>query len=311
MLFSLVVLEEWLTPVMTLNYVLITPARNEADYLERTIQSVVNQTVLPLKWVIVSDGSTDETDEIVLRYQAQYPWIHLEQKGPREERTFAGKAAAFNHGCQLVSSLDCEFIANLDADVSFSSEYFAFLLPKFFSNTRLGVAGTRYTEAGSGVAVYSRFDVAGQCQVFRRSCLEDIGGYRPCRYGGVDWMAVRMARMRGWETQTFEGMTFEHHRVMSSAERNKWVARLRTGRKDYILGNHPVWQAFRVAYQLSQRPYVVGSLLLLTGYLIAAARRLERPVSRELMEFNRREQMARLRAILRHPLRLRRTMMDS
>src|SRR5262249_27059528 len=128
-------------------YVLITPARNEVEFIERTIRSVLRQTILPLRWVIVSDGSTDGTDDVVKAYAATHDWIELVRAPERAERHFAGKAAAFHAGYVLVEDLPYAVIGNLDADISFDETYFAFLLSKFAADPRLGVAGTPFVEA--------------------------------------------------------------------------------------------------------------------------------------------------------------------
>src|SRR5690348_7092076 len=128
------------------NYVLITPARNEADFIELTLKSMSAQTVKPLKWVIVSDGSTDRTEELVRSYMADNPWIELLCLPERQERHFAGKVMAFNAGWERVKGLPYTIIGNVDADVSFDSDYFEFLLPKFVENPKLGVGGTPFTE---------------------------------------------------------------------------------------------------------------------------------------------------------------------
>src|SRR5216684_1499213 len=127
-------------------YVLITPARNEAKFIELTLKSVVAQTVLPLKWVIVSDGSTDGTDDIVNKYLAERPWMELIRMPERRERHFAGKVHAFNAGYAKVKKLSYDFIGNLDGDITFDRDYLAFLLRKFADNPRLGVGGTPYEE---------------------------------------------------------------------------------------------------------------------------------------------------------------------
>ena len=185
---------------LALKYVLITPARNEAAFLEETIEAVVNQTQLPMKWVIVSDGSTDGTDEIVKRYAARHNWIELVRMPERRERHFAGKAGAIQAGRAKVADLDYDVIANLDADITVDEEYFEFLLNKFAENPRLGVAGTPFRE---GTRQYDyRFTsaehVSGACQLFRKECYEEIGGYAILEYGGEDWHAQTSARMMGW-----------------------------------------------------------------------------------------------------------------
>lgn len=283
---------------MMLEYVLITPARNEESTISKTIESVTAQTVLPKKWVIVSDGSADGTDAIVKKYAKEHEWIELIRMDERKDRSFAAKAACFNTAYERVKKTSYDIIGNLDADISFDADYFEFLLSKFAEDPAIGCAGTRYMEENNEVANYSYQDVAGQCQMFRRECLADVGGYFPSKYGGVDWIAVRMARMNGWKTITFNDRTFFHHRLMSSAEANKWVARIRTGRKDYVLGNHPLWQVLRVMYQLTRRPYVIGGLLLLYGYLHSMFTRVDRPIPAKLIAFHRQEQMQQLKSIL-------------
>src|SRR5271166_602461 len=129
-----------------LEYVLITPARNEAQFIELTIRSVIAQTARPVKWIIVSDGSTDSTDDIVTKYAADYPWIELLRMPNRRERHFAGKAHAFNAGRAAVEDLDYEVIGNLDADVSFEADHFEFLVARFTDDARFGVVGAPFRE---------------------------------------------------------------------------------------------------------------------------------------------------------------------
>lgn len=280
------------------SYVLITPARNEGKSIELTLQSVVAQTVRPIKWIIVSDGSTDGTDEIVRKYAADHSWIELVRMPERLERNFAGKVQAFNAGHHRAKDLQYRVIASLDADVSFEPDYFAFLLKKLADDPDLGLVGTPFKEAANQIYDY-RFvnieHVSGACQVFRRECFEEIGGYVPLRGGGIDYVAVLTARMKGWKTRTFTERICLHHREMGTAERGVLSARFRTGIKDYDFGNHPLWEVFRTAYQMTRRPFVVGGLVLVCGYIWASVRRADRPVSIELMAFTRREQMDRLK----------------
>jgi glycosyltransferase involved in cell wall biosynthesis len=284
-----------------LPYVLITPARNEADYIEHTLRAVTTQTHCPLRWVIVSDGSTDATDEIVQRYAAQYEWIDFVRLPPRKERHFAAKVQAFNAGYARVRDLPFEVIGNLDADVSFDEDYLEYLVGQFATDPELGVAGTHYVEG----AFHSYRDsyinvhhVNGQCQLFRRRCFEDIGGYVPIKGGGIDWVAVTTARMRGWKTYSFGDRLFTHHRMMGTAGGSELGARFHYGKKDYFLGGHPLWQLARGTFQMSKRPYVVGGLALIAGYAWCWITRHPRPVSADLTAFHRREQMQRLRDML-------------
>ena len=287
------------------SYVLVTPARNEVQFIELTIQSVVAQTMRPLKWVIVSDGSTDGTDEIVSRYAVAHEWIELLRMPERKERHFAGKANAFSAGKARLDGLPYEVVANLDADITFEKDYFSFLLGKLATDPLLGVVGTPYAETNGETFDY-RFvnieHVSGTCQVFQRECYEAIGGYVASKVGAVDCIAVITARMKGWKTRTFTGMVALHHREMGTALRGSIRARFNNGVQDYIMGNHPVWQMFRTVHQITRKPFVVRGLAIGAGYLWAAMRNAHRPVSREFIEFYRREQMLRLRrALLARP----------
>jgi poly-beta-1,6-N-acetyl-D-glucosamine synthase len=281
-------------------YVLISPARNEARFIEQTIKSVLNQTVRPLKWVIVSDGSTDGTDDLVKKYAAQHPWIELVRMPERQERHFAGKVEAFNAGYSKVKELKYDIIGNLDADISFDPDYFEFLMGKFAENPDLGVGGTPYRE-GNRMYDYrlsSLEHVSGACQMFRRECFEAIGGYLPVRSGGVDLIAVLTARTQGWKTRTFTAKSCEHHRKMGAAHQTGFRERIHRGRMDYLLGSHPIWEIFRSAYQMKNRPYVVGGVLILFGYLWTMLRGCKRTIPDELMRFRRHDQMQRLKRII-------------
>jgi hypothetical protein len=224
------------------------------------------------------------------------------------DRSFAGKVHAFNVGFERVSSVPFEVMGNLDADVSFDPDYLKFLMQKFAEDARLGVAGTPFIENGYDSARDSfegENHVAGGCQLFRRRCFEEIGGYIANPAGGIDWIAVTTARMKGWKTCSFPEKRFHHYRTLGTAERGIIASLFSYGDIDYYLGGSPVWQLFRVCYRSAKPPFLFGALALLAGYCWAALRRIKRPVSRELMRFHRREQMKKLRAILAAVLRLK------
>lgn len=287
--------------VSDLPYVLVTPARNEARFIEGTIQSVAQQTVLPSKWVIVNDGSTDDTGVIAATYAARYDWIDVVNLPRTQERNFAAKVYAFRAGQERLAGVDYRIIGNLDADVSLDADHFAFLMERFQEDPDLGVAGTIFREPGycSGSDSFEGQNyVSGQCQIFRRECFESIGGYQPSQAGGIDWIAVTTARMIGWKTRSFREKCFYHHRILGTANHSKLGKSFAYGKKDYYMGGHPLWETVRCTYQLTKRPYLAGGIMLFAGYFSALLGGEGRVVSDDLMRFHRGEQMMKLRAIL-------------
>jgi glycosyltransferase involved in cell wall biosynthesis len=290
-----------------MKYVLITPAHNEELFITKTLESVAAQTLLPERWVIVNDGSTDKTADLAADYVQRFPWIQLVHRSPRLDRHFGAKVHAFNAGLERVGPVEFDVIGNLDADLSFDPDYLEFLIGKFAEDPRLGVAGTPFTEDCGYDTARDSFEgknhVAGGCQLFRRQCFEEVGGYIPNPAGGIDWIAVTTARMKGWKTRSFPEKRFHHYRSLGTAGKSNWAASFSYGEKDYYLGGSPLWQLFRVAYRATKQP--IDGLALLSGYCWGAIRRIERPVSSELMRFHRREQTNKLRAIFRSLLRFR------
>jgi biofilm PGA synthesis N-glycosyltransferase PgaC len=282
-----------------LNYALITPARNEAEYIDLTIKSMIAQTHLPLKWIIVSDGSTDQTDEVVRKYVHEHKWIELVRMPERKERHFAGKVHAFQTGYERLRNTKAEIIGNLDADVSFEPQHFEFLIGRMSENPKIGVAGARFRE---GKFQYDyRFsnieNVWGGCQLFRRECYEEIGGYMPLKGGCIDHVAVLSARLHGWQTRTFTEKICIHHRQMGTAMQGSLKAKFKVGVKDYTVGNHPLWELARAAYQMKNRPILIGGLTLGLGYYWSLVRGAEVPLSPDLVAFVRKEQVDRLKRL--------------
>jgi poly-beta-1,6-N-acetyl-D-glucosamine synthase len=286
-----------------LAFILITPAHNEEAHIEETIKSIISQKQKPRMWIIVNDGSTDKTNDIIHNYILKYPWIRLICLPEHHEHHFAAKVIAFNAGYRIAKNFPHDIIGNLDADISFDDDFFEYLVSKFNENINLGVAGTGFIEGGSLAYNYNYTNihhVSGQCQIFRRECFEDIGGYCPIKEGGIDWVAVTTARMKGWETRTFQEKHFIHHRQLGTGKAKSVLwSKFDYGRKDYFLGNHPLWELFRILYQIKCAPPVIGGLLIGLGYLYQAFFYHKRPVSRELVRFHQKEQMIRLKKIFK------------
>ena len=281
-----------------LRYVLITPARNEAAFIEGTIQAVISQTLPPIKWVIVSDGSTDGTDDIVNRYAAEYSWIELVRMPERRERHFAGKVEAFNAGRARVEGMPFNVIVNLDADITFEPDYFAFLMSRFSENSRLGVAGTPFREESKqyDFRFVSTEHVSGCCQCFRRECFEAIGGYRPIKTGGIDLFAVTSARMKGWQTRTFlEKVSIHHREIGKEGKYSGAVGAFRDGQRDFAFGCDPLWHFSRCFYRMFKwKPYLFSGIFCFAGYLWALVTGAERVVPDDFVQFRRTEERRRL-----------------
>jgi glycosyltransferase involved in cell wall biosynthesis len=285
-------------------YALVTPARNEQSFIAGTIRSVLAQTILPQRWIIVSDGSTDRTDEIVQQFASKHSWLELLRMPERRDRHFAAKARCFNAGYALLRGEDYDYIGSLDADITFEPDYFSFLLQKFVALPNLGVAGTPFVEVHDRRANHSYAHglanlqhVSGACQLFRRDCFEAVGGYFPIKGGAIDWVAVTTARMKGWQTQTFTEKVCRHHRMLGTGNHHPLIVPFHYGRKAYYVGGHPLWALLRGFFEMRNRPMVVGGLLFQIGYFSSMITRVPRVVSPELMAFHRSEQMARLAAV--------------
>jgi len=277
-------------------YVVITAARNEEAHIENTIRSVIAQTVLPLRWVIVSDGSTDRTDEIVRDYADTWPFIEFLRGGTPHKHSFASKVYVLNQGAHRCGQTEFEFISHLDADVSFGPSYFADLLERFERDPYLGVAGgSIYEWDGSKYSPRREnriWSVAGAVQMFRRLCYESIGGFLPLECGGDDTCAEVMARMKGWGVESFPDLAVYHHRPSRG-----WAClrrRYREGLMDFSLGSHPLFEIAKLARRVWSRPYVLGALVRFCAFTWAYCRGEKRPVSEEFVKYLRREQLGRL-----------------
>lgn len=283
------------------SYVLITSARDEEACIEKTIQAVVSQTILPEKWVIVSDGSTDRTAAIVADYVKRFDFIELLRLPRDGQRSFGAKVNAIHTGYAELSSRKFQFIGNLDADVSFDSQYYARLLQHFEENPRLGIAGGIILELINGQFCgqnISRNSVAGAIQFFRRHCYGKIGGYIPLEAGGEDAVMEILARKHGWQVQTFPEMkVFHHRRVATGKNRSILATKFREGRRDYLLGYHPLFYTAMCIYRAIDRPYLLGGVLRMCGYCWSILRKEKRPVAVDFVKYLRREQMSRLQSL--------------
>jgi glycosyltransferase involved in cell wall biosynthesis len=283
-------------------YVLVTAAYNEEAFIETTIRSVVEQTHRPERWIIVSDGSTDRTVEIVQEFATRHAFIELVQITEDHARNFAAQVNAINAGVTKLQHLQYDFIGNLDADVSFDRDYFARLLLKFQDNSRLGLGGGFiYDKCSDGNFRRRTWNsvnsVAHAVQLFRRVCFEVTEAYLPLPYGGPDSHAETTARMKGWEVESFPDLVVFHHRPTGSAG-GVLKGLLRQGKMDYSLGYLPLFEILKLAFRMSSKPYVVGAVTRLAGFVGSYWRGDKHAVTPEFMNFLRSEQKRKLRELL-------------
>ena len=286
------------------SYVLVTAAYNEGKLIEQTVRSMVAQTVRPARWIIVSDGSTDQTDDIVGRYAAENDFIRLYRITEDHPRNFAAQVYAINRGLEQLKDVEYGLVGNLDADITLEPEYFARLLEKFRQDPQLGLGGgTICGRCSDGEfrprPVRTVTAVAHACQLFRRECFEAIGGcYLPLRYGGPDHHAEIQARMKRWRVASFPDLSVFHHRPTNSAEGvlRGWF---RQGKMDYSLGALPVFEMFKLLRRVWVRPYVIGAMARCAGFLDSYWRREKRAVPEDFVAYLRREQKQRVLDLFR------------
>jgi biofilm PGA synthesis N-glycosyltransferase PgaC len=283
-------------------YVLVTPARNEAAFLPGVLNSVLAQAVRPTKWVIVSDGSTDGTDELMAAAAKGHDFIHLIRAESGRERSFGSKARAFQQGLEALRVVGFGFIGNLDADVTFEPQYYERMLAEMADNPRLGIASGACwdkTLTGFKCTTISHNHAVGAVQFFRRECFEASGGYRPVSVGGVDSLAILTARMKGWQTRVFPDLPVYHHKPVDSANaRSRVRVCYRAGLTEYHIGSHPLFAVAKALRRWREAPALVSILIRLAGYGRLWLSGAKRDAPDDLVAYLKQEQMALLRDAL-------------
>ena len=285
-------------------YVIITPARDEAKYLPDTIKSVVAQTLRPAEWIIVDDGSTDDTPAIVERAMVDHDWIRLVRAANRGERVVgAGVVKAFNAGLAVSARPETSFLCKLDADLVLPADYFERLLLRYFAaDQRLGIAAGPIVERVSGIVVRLRYEpemVFGAAKCYRRACFDEIGGIESSI--GWDGIDCYQAMRRGWHTGTIADPALEilHLRRMGTSHKSILHGCARRGRGLRYNGAHPIWVVASAAYRMLDRPYVIAGLCVLAGYLQATVARMPRIPDPAFITYLREWQLRKLRGIFR------------
>jgi len=283
-------------------YVIITPVRDEAEYLQKTIDSLASQTVPPSKWIIVNDGSKDATAEIAQRAADQHPWIEVVHRADRGRRAVGpGVIEAFYDGYARLQGFDYDYICKIDGDISFGRTYFERLLSLFDGDSQLGSASGKCYCPWGGRLVEERIHdemVLGGLKCYRRQCFDQIGGLvREVMWDGIDF---HRARMCGWRTRSFRDFELRiiHYRQMGSSQRSIIHGRLRWGFGQYFMGTHPLFILASGFYRMRERPFVIGGLCIILGYVLAWWRRAPRYQDMEFRKELHRWQLRRLH--LRH-----------
>ena len=276
-------------------YVIVTPARDEAHHIENTIRSMVSQSVKPAQWIIVDDGSSDKTGEIIDHYAGEYRWITPVHGADRGERVNgSGPMQAFYRGMESLSVTDWEFLVKLDADLSFAPDYFEKCFAEFASDARLGIGGGLIVDDHDGVLKIEpvpKFHVRGATKIYKRSCWEALGGLIAAP--GWDTIDEVKANMCGWTTRNFPYLRLEHHRPTGAAD-GYWRNAVKDGCADYISGYHPLFMCLKCVKRLFRYPFIMGSAGLAYGFLDSYRRRIPQVADPELIRYVRNQQLRRL-----------------
>lgn len=275
------------------SYVVVTPVRNEERYLPNTIRSTVSQTHLPLRWVLVNDGSTDRTGEIIHAAAQDYSWIRFVTRPDRGYRKAGGGVIdAFYTGYKLLDGLDWDYLVKLDGDLSFGINYFEECLRQFELDPKLGIGGgTICGENGEVESKDPRFHVRGATKIYRHECWQQIGGL--LRAPGWDTLDEVKANMLDWATVTFAQVKATQHRPTGAAY-GAWRDGTKGGTGHYISGYHPLFMLLKCVKRMTQRPYFLFGFALFVGFVRAYIKGIPRIDDPPLIRYFRQQQLNRL-----------------
>jgi biofilm PGA synthesis N-glycosyltransferase PgaC len=279
----------------SIKYVVITPVRDEEVHIQSTIQSMINQRVLPEEWVIVDDGSKDGTGRIIDDYASRYPWIKAVHRPDRGFRKAGGGVVdAFNDGYRALTCSDWDFMTKFDGDLAFEPDYFEKCFDEFYRDEKLGVGGGVICYVVEGKKRFEEapaFHVRGATKIYRKACWVGIGGFLAAP--GWDTMDEVKANSLGWTTRSFPQLHLIHHRDTGSAD-GLWPTLVKYGRANYICGYHPLFMLTKCIVRFFRKPYVVGSIGLMYGFVSGYLTNVPQVDDRAAIAYLRRQQMSRL-----------------
>ncbi len=278
-------------------YCLITPCRDEAQYARRTLDSVVKQSIAPALWLIVDDGSRDQTPQILSEYAQRYPFIRVQRREDRGYRKLGGGVIdAFYAGYDTLNPADYDYICKLDLDLDIPPTYFQVMMEKMEAQPRLGTcSGKPWFKDAAGRQISEKCgdeNSVGMIKFYRTACFEQIGGFvRQLMWDGIDG---HRCRMLGWMAASHDepATGFEHLRPMGTSHKNWWTGRVRHGFGQYFMGTTPLYMLTSALYRMTRPPLVLGGLAMLWGYGKSWLTCQERYDGPEFRRFLRRYQWA-------------------
>jgi len=285
------------SPFLEIRYIIITPVRDEVRHIEETIASVISQTVLPFQWIIVDDGSTDGTSEILDSYAARTNWINVIHKEDRGCRAAGGGVIeAFYAGYSVLSDQSWDFIVKLDGDLSFAPDYFEQCYKIFEAEQKLGIGGGTVCQLANGQLKVDSvgdplFHVRGATKIYRRSCWEKINPL--IKAPGWDTIDEVKANLHGWTTRTFTDLKLIQHKPTGGAD-GSWRNWFKNGRANYITGYHPVFMLLKCVKRALHKPILLESMALLAGFCSGYILRIPQVQDNEAIRYLRRQQILRL-----------------
>jgi biofilm PGA synthesis N-glycosyltransferase PgaC len=278
-------------------YVIISPVRNEGAHLPGTIESVASQAILPAQWIIVDDGSQDQTPAILREAASKYSWITVVSRADRGARKPGGGVVeAFYDGYAKIADANWDFLVKLDGDVSFEMDYFKRCFDAFAANPKLGISGGTVCNLRDGTLVPEStvdpaFHVRGATKVYRRECWDQIGEL--IRSPGWDTLDELKAKMLGWITLTLADVKLIHHRPAGSKD-GAWANCVKNGLANYIVGYHPAFMVMKAISRMTKIPYGLGGMGLMVGYVSGYVKRVPQISDKPLIKYLRHQQVRRL-----------------
>lgn len=267
----------------------ISPCRNEAAYMRQTLDTVIAQSATPATWVIVDDGSTDETPAILADYAARYDWIKIVTRADRGKRAVGpGVIEAFYAGYETINPDDYDYVCKLDLDLRLPPRYFELLMAKMEGNSRIGsCSGKSYIEENGNLISERKGDETslGMTKFYRISCFKEIGGFvREVMWDGID---CHRCRMMGWIACSWDEpeLRFVHLRPMGSSQQSIYVGRMRHGYGQYFMGTGFLFILASAVNHITEKPYILGSLAMLWGWIKSALQNKPRYEDRQFREF--------------------------